>query len=230
MSKSPVRYYDSTKERVVQTVPQEFDLAGPTQWLKGEQDRLAEIASQSAPPAGGKRHYITPALAAALTEGFLGKVSTEAYKYFVSGMPQQYELLRHHDLRLVEKLPHLGYCSFAAIRKQKPDGSPYVVRLHFANFNARIDTTPGATFFDAGSINRGAMFFGVAFCPDANNPQSVMIDRSIHHSGISFITTDPRKALDAAIALRTGVSADEWRKMAVQKLAEQSRAVAKRAA
>jgi hypothetical protein len=57
-----------------------------------------------------------------------------------------------------------------------------------------------------------------------------MIDRSIHHSGISFITTDARKALDAAVALRTGVSADEWRKMAAEKLAAAKHADAKRAA
>ncbi|MCV9964002.1 hypothetical protein OIU34_19160 [Pararhizobium sp. BT-229] len=220
----PVRYYDRNKERPAQVVAQkDFDLTGPTQWLKGEEKRLADEASRSALSAGG-RHYITPALAAALTEGYLIKVSGEAYRYFASGMPQQYELMRHHDVRLVESYPHLGYCSFAAIRKQKADGSPYVVRLHFANFNAKIDTTPGATFFDSKSINRGAMFFAVAFCPDSTNPDLVMIDRTIHHQGISFITNDPAKALDNTVALRTGVSADEWRKMAEQKKAKESRA------
>jgi hypothetical protein len=217
MQKS-VRYYDMNKERPVQVVQEDFDLDGPTQWLKGEHKRLADEASRLGPVVGG-RHYITRSLAATLTEGFLSKVSSEAYRYFVSGMPHQYELMRHHDVRLVETYPHLGYCSFASIRKQKADGSPYLVRLHFANFNAKIDTTPGATFFDAKTINRGAMFFAVAFCPDPSNLETVVIDRTIHHQGISFITNDAMKALDNAILLRTGVSASEWRKMAEKKKA-----------
>jgi hypothetical protein len=205
-------------------VPQkQFDLAGPTQWLKGEQKRLSE-PDNHAPAPGTKRHYITPGHAAQLTEGFLSLVSNEAFQWFASGMPQKYELERHRYIELVDNLPHLGYCSFASIQLRKPDGSKYFVRLHFANFNAKIDTTPGARFFDSQSKNRGAMFFGVAFCPDGNTDRSVMLDRSVHHSGISFITTDPTQALDYAVFLRTGVKSEEWRKMAAKKTADGKRA------
>ena len=218
-----VRYYDRSKEQMVEVPQKQFDLAGPTQWLKGEQQRLS-MPDNIAPAPGTQRHYISPALAAHLTEGFLSLVSNDAFQWFAAGMPQKYELDRHRHIELVEKFPHLGYCSFAAIQFRKADGSKCVIRLHFANFNAQIDTTPGAKFFDGKSINRGAMFFGVAFCSDGKSDRSVMIDRSVHHSGISFITTDPAQALDYAVLLRTGVKAEEWRRMAAQKAANGKRA------
>jgi hypothetical protein len=205
-----VRYYDRSKERVVEGQQRKFDLVGPTQWLKGEQKKL-ETPAERAPAPGTKRHYISKERAAYLTDGFLGLVSNEAYTWFSEGMPRQYGLDHYRYIDLVENFPHLGYCGFGAITIRKPDGESYVVRLHFANFNARIDTTPGAKFFDIKSINRGAMFFGVAFCSDGNG--KMKIDRSVHHAGLAFKTPEPSQALDYAIHMRTGVKAEKWRQM-----------------
>jgi len=202
-----IRYYQTGR-----AAEREFDLVGPTQWLKGEQKRLADRTKTS--NADGRR-YITPREAAALTEGFLHKVANEAYRYFSEGMPGGYRLARHRDVRLIETLPHLGYCSFAAIHMKRKDGRPMVIRLHFANFNSPISTEPGNRFFDLRNANRGAMFFAVVFSSDASG-ERLEIDRSVHHSGISFITSSPAKALDNAIHLRTGMPASEWRKMAEQ--------------
>ncbi|MDW9481691.1 hypothetical protein GOB57_23880 [Sinorhizobium meliloti] len=213
-----VRYYDRSKETPVEAPQKQFDLTGPTQWLKGEQAKLAMPADR-VPPATGKRHYISKELAAELTKGFLTKVSQIAYDFFSSEMPPKYDLAREHGVHLVDSLAHLGYCNFASIVMRKPDGNPYVVRLHFANFNARIDPTPGSKFFNSKSLNRGAMFFGVAFCQDENARGSLKIDRSLFHSGICFITHEPSKALQNAIVLRTGVRVEEWRRLAAQKAA-----------
>jgi hypothetical protein len=216
-----VRYYDRSKEQAFGGQQKKFDLVGPTQWLKGEQQKL-EMPAEKAPAPGTQRHYISRQRAAFLTDGFLGLVANEAYTWFSEGMPRQYNLDHYRYIDLVDNYPHLGYCGFAAIPIRKPDGAKYVVRLHFANFNARIDTTPGAKFFDIKSINRGAMFFGVAFSQDEKG--AAVIDRSVHHSGIAFITPEPSQALDYAIHMRTGVNADKWRQMAAAQNAGGKRA------
>lgn len=216
-----VRYYDRTKEQMVEVPRKQFDLAGPTRWLKGEQDKLT-MEDDRMPPVSGKRHYISKELAAELTKGFLTKVSNVAYEFFSSEMPPKYDLAREHGVYLVDSLAHLGYCNFASIVLRKLDGSPYVVRLYFANFKAKIDTTPGSKFFNSNTIDRDAMFFGVAFCADGNG--SLKIDRGLFHSGICFITHEPSKALENAIVLRTGVRVEEWRRLAARKAAEGKRA------
>jgi hypothetical protein len=208
-----VRYYDRSKERGVEGQQKKLDLVGPTQWLNGERKKL-EMPLERSALAGTNRHYISRERAGLLTQGFLGLVAKEAYSWFSAGMPGQFSLDHYRHIELVENFPHLGYCGFGAITIRKPNGDNYVVRLHFANFNARIDTTPDAKFFDAKSINRGAMFFGVAFCSDGN--RSLVIDRSVHRAGIAFITAEPMQALEYAIHMRTGVTAEKWRQLATQ--------------
>jgi hypothetical protein len=210
-----VRYFDISKQVSAQPAEPKLDLTGATRWLTGEERKLAAAYVGT----HGQRHYISPKAAAELTSAFLGAVAGKAKDYFDKGMPHGYELPHvKAKVGLLDTLPHLGWCSFAAVRMAKRDGTPFLIRFHYANFEAQIDTTPGNKMFTLQSNKRSEMFFGVAFSRDPATGETV-IDRSIHHSGVSFITDSPRVALDNAIKLRTGVSADEWRSMAGRKAA-----------
>ena len=219
------RYYDISKKQPAVEDKKSLDLTGATRWLTGQERRIAELSGQAKAASG--RSYISPETAARLTENYLGQVGVLAREFFDNGMPPSYALPSVEiKTALVEKLPHLGYCSFAAVKMFKNDGSPYIVRFHFANFRAQIDTTPGSDFFKLKSADRSEMYFGIAYCLDGRGPRTVSIDRSVHHSGVSFITNDPRKALDNAILMRTGVSIEEWRKLAAQRAAENKKVAA----
>nr|WP_250808208.1 DUF6656 family protein [Neorhizobium tomejilense] len=218
-----IRYFDIAREAPAHDGEPSLDLSGATRWLTGEERKL-ELAAQG---AAGRRHYISPAAAGELTRAFLGVVASQARTYFEEGMPRGYALPpTKPQYGLLPTYPHLGWCSFAAVRMQKKDGSPYIIRFHYANFNAEINTDPEGNLFKLSSPRRTEMYFGVAFSAREKGSSEMVIDRSVHHAGVSFITYDHRKALDNAIKLRTGVTPEEWRRMAARKAEEAKKAAA----
>lgn len=219
-----IRYFDTSKQRAPVAAQADIDLVGATRWLTGQERQIVERGDKGSP---GSRGFITPEKAAELTKSYLGLVGSMARNYFDAGMPPSYALPRIGiETALLDNLPHLGYCNFAAVKMRKGDGSHYVVKFFYANFKAKIDTTPGADFFKLETPERSQMFFGIAFSPDGKGEKTLSVDRSIHHAGVSFIAYEPSKALDTAIAMRTGVTAEDWRKMAAQRQRAASRSAA----
>ncbi len=204
-----IRYYDKGRK----SGEEALDIVGATAWLRGEERRISEPRDTD-----GKR-YISADEAAEITRGELSVFASKLRRFFEQGMPPTYALPESStEVGVIEALPHLGWCNFAAVKLRKSNGAPYLVRFLYANFNAQIDTTPGGRFFKIDSPRRSTMYFGLAYSPDGKMPNSVTLDRSIHHSGVSFITNDPHKALNNAVMLRTGMSLDGWNKLAADKI------------
>jgi hypothetical protein len=215
------RYYDLSKGASADNSDARFDLTGATRWLSGEERRIASDVRLGQPA----KERISPQLAGELTKQFLGLVSQQAKRYFTAGMPEGYTLpTPKTQIALLDQLPHLGWCSFASVPLTKPNGDRFAIRFHWANFYANINTAPGEKFFQLQSPKRSQMFFGVAFCPDENSKSGMRVDRSVHHSGVSFITNDPLKALNNAVILRTGLSLAGWQKMTEERAKKQAEA------
>lgn len=206
-----IRYYE---RKIDKTAAPAFDIATPSEWLRGEQEKLVvQAKAQVAAKGGSPRHYITYERAAEITTVFLKSVSKMTYDYIASQMPEGYDLPRMSKVGVLAQ-PHLGWTQVAGVRFRKDDGSPCVIRLHYANFNAKLDTDPRGKFFDLPHQKPGQMFFAVAFSPKEGAPDEVVIDRSVHHGGISFITDDHDKALANLVYLRTGMKLERWRELA----------------
>jgi hypothetical protein len=224
MGQTSIRYYEVGGNRppVPEAAPV-LDLSGPTQWLAGATDRA--IAAQYKGKAVDRpkpanladaRRWLTPAFVAELMTGYLAHVGSEAFKFFERNMPSGYRLDRTHKAFLMPEKPHLGWCQLASIVTPNRAGERIMIRVFYANFEAAIDTDPNGRFFNLRSQDWSNMFFAVAFKMGADGKFDV-IDRNFHHSGISFLTTDPATALDNVVKLRTGMNLEGWRKLKVEK-------------
>ena len=129
---------------------------------------------------------------AAVTSSYL---QTKAEDYFQQ-MLQWRALLdvgRFDDVKIIQKLPHLGYASIIWGETPDKDDNLFPWILYFCNFNAQFGTSD--TFFENIAPGSGIKFFGLAL--SLNEDGTVQgRNTAIRGNGLLFATSDPEEAFE----------------------------------
>ena len=134
---------------------------------------------------------------AAVTTRYLQAKSEDYFQQMLQWKPLL-DIGRFDDVKIIQKLPNLGYTSI--IWGETPDkaGNLFPWILYFCNFNAQFGTSD--TFFENITPGSGNTFFGLAL---SLNEDGTVRGRntSIRGNGLLFATSDPEEAFENASRL-----------------------------
>jgi len=129
---------------------------------------------------------------AAVTSNYLQTKTEDYFQQMLEWKPLL-DVGRFDDVRIIQKLPHLGYASIVWGETPDKEGNLFPWILYYCNFNAQFGTSD--TFFENILPGSGTKFFGLAL--SLNEDGTVQgRNKSIRGNGLLFATSDPEEAFE----------------------------------